>query len=335
MRQRTSPLESSAPGTTNPDPTSPAHKMTIITKSSRPKAAPTQGRLDIRFPQRGLEGVPQDDEWCELVEGDHVSRIRFHDYAHVFSIPGLYDQLFGGAGSETRCVSPQVTAGMLRDQLPLLMLLHGGGGGGGEKRPGRDEGPGPRLRVLDLGAGNGMVGEQVRAVVEGYEGGLLAGSTSIVGLDILPEAKAATERERPGVYDAYVVADITEYVRVPPSDPVEAMHFAQGFNVLTAVSSLAFGGGGVRAFKAAVSLVEEGGLLVFNLKENFFDPLGSEGGGEGAAAGGNGFPGLIKDAVEQDVFSIVARRRYCHRYSVTGQPLYYVAVVAVKQATLR
>lgn len=304
--------------------------MTVITKSYRAPAAPAQERLDIRFPQRGLKGVPQDDEWCELVEGEHVTRIRFHDYAQVYSIPGLYNQLFGGPDSETKCISPQVMAGLLREQLPLVLQKNR------QKFGQRHEGAKQRLRVLDLGAGNGMMGEEIRALARSYDGGsLLAGdSTRIVGLDILPEAKFAAERERPGVYDAYVVADVTEYVKAAPGDPGEAMLFAQGFNVLTSVSSLAFGDGSVRAFKAAVSLVEEGGLLVFNLKENFFDPVDSVNGDEGKATNGNGFSGLIHNAVDRGYLSIVAKRRYCHRYSVTGEPLYYVAVVAVKLTTL-
>lgn len=304
--------------------------MTVITKSYRAPAAPAQERLDIRFPQRGLKGVPQDDEWCELVEGEHVTRIRFHDYAQVYSIPGLYNQLFGGPDSETKCISPQVMAGLLREQLPLVLQNK-------RKVSGRrNEGGKQRLRVLDLGAGNGMMGEEIRSLARSYDGGsILAGdSTRIVGLDILPEAKFAAEYERPGVYDAYVVADITEYVKAAPGDPVEAMLFAQGFNVLTSVSSLAFGDGSVRAFKAAVSLVEEGGLLVFNLKEDFFDPVDSVNGDEGAATNEIGFSGLIHNAVDKDYLSIVAKRRYCHRYSVTGEPLYYVAVVAVKLTTL-
>lgn len=302
--------------------------MTVITKSSsrsRAGAETLQGRLEIRFPQRELKDVPQDEEWCELVKGEHVTRIRFHDYAQVFNIPGLYNQLFGGPDSETKCVSPQVMTTLLRDQLPLL--LHDGQDRGQHECR-------PKLRILDLGAGNGMVGEELRSVIQEYDGGLLADSTSIVGFDILPEAKAATERERPGVYDAYVAADVTAYVKAPPSSPTETMLFAQGFNVLTSVSSLAFGDGSVRAFKAAVSLIEDGGLLVFNLKENFFESVDSDIDGEGDDVGTNGFSGLIKDAVEKEVLSIVARRRYCHRYSVTGEPLYYVAVVAVKHATL-
>lgn len=305
--------------------------MTIITKSYKAPAAPAYGRLDIRFPQRGLKDVPQDDEWCELVEGEHVTRIRFHDYAQVYSIPGLYNQLFGGPDSETKCISPQVMAGLLREQLPLVLQNARQNFG---QRP---EGGKPGLRVLDLGAGNGMMGEEIRSLARSYDGGspLAGDSTRIVGLDILPEAKFAAERERPGVYDGYVAADITEYVKAAPGDPAEAMLFAQGFNVLTSVSSLAFGDGSVRVFKAAVSLVEEGGLLVFNLKEDFFDPVDPVNGDEGAATNGNGFSGLIHNAVDKGYLSIVARRRYCHRYSVTGEPLYYVAVVAVKLTTLR
>ncbi|KAH8787978.1 hypothetical protein F5883DRAFT_657366 [Diaporthe sp. PMI_573] len=303
--------------------------MAIVTKTTTVPAALAQERLDIRFPQRDLKGIAQDDEWCELVEGEHVTPIRFHDYAQVFSIPGLYNQLFGGPDSETRCVSPQVMAGLLHEQLPLVLGNKSGLGrrydGGGSR---------PRLRVLDMGAGNGMMGEEIRSLVRGYaEGGrkVLAerGSTMIVGLDILPEAKEASNRERPGVYDAYVAADITEYVKVSLGDPAEAALFAQGFNVLTSVSALAFGDGSVRAFKAAVSLVDEGGLLVFNLKEDFFDPVEPHDGDDR-----NGFSGLIQTAVETGVLSIVAKRRYCHRYSVTGEPLYYVAVVAVKHAAL-
>lgn len=99
-------------------------------------------------------------------------------------------------------------------------------------------------------------------------------------------------------------------------------------------SLLAFGDGSVRAFKAAVSLVNEGGLLVFNLKEDVFVSLDLVNGFEGAATDGNGFSGLIHNAIDKGYFSIVAKRRYCHRYSVTGEPLYHVAVVAVKNATL-
>lgn len=73
---------------------------------------------------------------------------------------------------------------------------------------------------------------------------------------------------------------------------------------------------------------------MYNPKEDSFAPLNSVGGFEGAAADGNGFSDLIHTAVDKGYLSIVAKRRYCHRYSVTGEPLYNVVVVAVKNATL-
>ncbi len=45
------------------------------------------------------------------------------------------------------------------------------------------------LRVLDLGAGNGVVGEELKK----------RGVSRLVGVDIITEAQAATERDRPGV----------------------------------------------------------------------------------------------------------------------------------------
>lgn len=217
-----------------------------------------QAWLNIRFPQRDQKGVSQNSEWCELVEGDTITRIRFHEHAQVLSRPRLYDQLFGGPDSETRFVSPQVMAGLLREQLPLV--LRGKSNGDGKAQ----------LRVLDLGAGNGMIGEEIRSVVRHHgDNRSLADSTIIVGVDLLPEAKAATDRDRPGVYDVYVVAHIEEYVKLPPSDPIEATLFSQGFNVLTSISALGFGDSTVGAFKASISLLEIGGLVAFNLKKGF------------------------------------------------------------------
>ncbi len=43
---------------------------------------------DIRFPD-AVDGVDQDEEWCEIVVNGEKRQIRFHDYADVFGIPGL------------------------------------------------------------------------------------------------------------------------------------------------------------------------------------------------------------------------------------------------------
>jgi len=57
------------------------------------------------------------------------------------------------------------------------------------------------LRVLDLGAGNGMMGEVLKE---------RHGVARLVGADIIPEARDAAFRDRPDVYDEYFVADFCD-----------------------------------------------------------------------------------------------------------------------------
>jgi predicted TPR repeat methyltransferase len=56
------------------------------------------------------------------------------------------------------------------------------------------------LRVLDLGAGTGVVGELLRGL----------GFDELIGLDALPAARAACRRDRPGVYGEYLVGDLAD-----------------------------------------------------------------------------------------------------------------------------
>lgn len=288
---------------------------------------PTDQILVIRFPQHVDKDkvVAQDDERCEVVDGDKVTTVRFHDYALTFGIPGLYNQLFGGADSETKCISPQVMANLLKEHLHLVL--------NNDAAVPQTAGH-KRLRVLDFGAGNGMIGEEVRLLSSTYEDGALAKSTSVVGFDILPEAKMAAERDRPGVYDAYIVANITEYVESLQPEPDKDCLSA--FNVLVSVSALSFGDASAAALKAAVSLVQNGGLVLFNLKAELLDDEVRGSKDEKMAGRGtdNGFFRLVQQAVADKKLEILARKTYCHRYSVTGKPLYYVAVAAIKHEPL-
>lgn len=284
--------------------------------------------LVIQFPQRNEDEVAQDEEWCEVVNGDVVTRVRFHDYAQTFSIPGLYDQLFGGANSETKCISPQVMAELLKENL------HHVGKHESSVTNGKNA---AKLRVLDFGAGNGMIGEEVRLLVGSHEDKDLAGSTLLVGFDILPEARMATERDRPGVYDAYIVADIRNYIKGPRDEP-ESISLGE-FNVLVSASALAFGDASASAFRAAISLVQNGGLVLFNLKSDLLIhelsyPDASEDKGVGSGSSDTGFSELVQQAVDDGKMKIIARKIYCHRFSVTGKPIFYVAVVAIKHADL-
>jgi len=41
----------------------------------------------IRFPSDSGAELSQDQEWCEVLLDDEWTRIRFHDYGDIYSIP--------------------------------------------------------------------------------------------------------------------------------------------------------------------------------------------------------------------------------------------------------
>src|SRR5947208_15875824 len=114
--------------------------------------------LAVEFPDD--LALDQDHEWCRVTVDGTTRKIRFHDYDEIYSIPGLYEFLFY---EHLECCSPQVVCGLLEDQLTDAGV------------------PTSTLRVLDLGAGNGMVGEELADL----------GAEMITGVDLLPEAAAA------------------------------------------------------------------------------------------------------------------------------------------------
>jgi predicted TPR repeat methyltransferase len=235
------------------------------------------------MPEEGNARISQDREWCEVVVGSHRRRIRFHDYGQIYNIPGLYERLFY---DRLKCCSPTRVVRLLTDVVSDLGIHPGS------------------LKVLDLGAGNGMVGDELRS----------AGVNEIIGLDIIPEAKKAALRDRPGVYQDYLVADMTN---MRPSD--EETLRRQRCNCLSTVAALGFSDVPPAAFAAALSMIETPGLLAFNIKEDFLREEDS-----------TGFTKLIRRLSREEILQIQAYRRYRHRLSMTGRPLYYVAMVARK-----
>ena len=242
---------------------------------------------DIRLPSAGERRFDQDEEWCELVIDGEPRRIRFHDYHEIYAIPGLYERLFYEL---LECDSPRAVADLLGRQLDELR-----------------RGPGT-LRVLEVGAGNGMVGQELDEL----------GVPTIIGVDIIEEAAMAAERDRPGVYDDYLVLDLTA---IPP-DVHESLR-GRGFNCLVTVAALGFGDIPPDAFANAYNLVEPGGLIAFNIKEDFLTD-----------GDGSGFQQLIKRGLADGALEVKAEQRYCHRKSIAGEPLHYVAIVAEKHSDL-
>ena len=238
----------------------------------------------VRFP-KGTR-LSQDAEWCEIRKDGDWQRLRLHDYAAIYQQPGLYEYLFY---ERLRCDSPRRVIGLLREVRADLELAE-------------------PLRALDFGAGNGLVGRELRRI----------GARSVVGVDILPEARAAAERDFPQTYDDYLVADMDR-----PSPQVSRCLNALRPNALACVAALGFGDIPPRAYHRAMSFVMPGGLLAFNIKADFLDPRYT-----------HGFSELMRRMVHGKVARLEASWRYRHRLSTAGEPIYYTAMVVTKLAEI-
>lgn len=238
---------------------------------------------EIRFPPVSKCRVSQDAEWCEIVKDGKPKRIRFHDYDEIYSVPRLYEEIFYEL---LECSSPERVVSLLRTVVAEF-------------------GEDPKdLRVLDVGAGNGIVGEELAEM----------GATPAVGIDIIPEAKEAAQRDRPELYDDYMVVDLTDV-----SEQQEHRLRDHKANCLTTVAALGFGDIPPKAFLQALDVIETPGWVAFNIKEDFlFDDDQS------------GFSQLIETLWREKFLQVHVYRRYRHRLSIAGDPLHYVAIIARK-----
>ena len=257
---------------------------TTLKPQWRRRMAHIQSHVDqIYIPDLDGKTVSQDEEWCYVMVAGKQKRIRFHDYHEIYAIPGLYEKLFY---DRLQCCSPSRVVGLLADVLVEF-----------EEDPGN-------LRVLDLGAGNGMVGDELSA----------RQVQKIVGIDILPEAKEAAYRDRPGIYDNYLVAGVTNL-----AEAEEAYLRRQRFNCLITVATLGFSDIPPDALLQALDLVDTPSWVALTIKEDFL-----------RGQDDSGFAALIGQLSSDEIIQIQAYRRFRHRLSITGQPLYYVAMVARK-----
>jgi SAM-dependent methyltransferase len=241
----------------------------------------------VTFPEAKDSASSQDEECC-IVEVDGVKQnLRFHDYHEIYRIPGLYEYLFC---DKLGCVSPEVVTNLLRDEVA------------------ESSGSFSELSILEIGAGNGIVGELLKK----------QGANTIVGIDIVPEAAEATSRDRPSVYDNYYVADLEDL-----SPDMRNKLEAKGFNCLVTVGALGFGDIPPKAFATGYSFIAQEGWIAFNIKADFL-----------AESDKTGFSGLIRKMVEGDILEVEVKHRYHHRFSVDGRPLHYVGIVARKKAAI-
>lgn len=241
-------------------------------------------RYVIRLPRSASNSLDQDEAYFFLEEGGKKRRIRFHDYGAIYDRPGLYEQIFY---DRLKCTSPTRMAQWLSRATAEA----------GE--------PMQTLRVLDLGAGNGMMGEAL----------LKYGVARMVGVDILPEAKMAAERDRPGIYDAYYVEDFTAL-----DSAVEQELAEWNFDCLTTVAALGFGDIPPKAFTTAFNLVRDAGWICLNIKATFLSESDQ-----------SGFSTLVRRLLLTESLELHRMVRYRHRYSIDGVPLIYFGIIGRKR----
>lgn len=243
-------------------------------------------KLDVSLP-RETSGLSQDEEYCLVRMNGTERKIRFHDYSEIYEIPGLYEHIFY---EKLRCTSPEVVTSLLADAVEET-----------------DESVSD-LVVLDLGAGNGMVGE---ALVD-------KGVDTVIGVDIIEEAAEAALRDRPQVYDDYFVEDFCDIDR-----GVEQQLKQADPNCLVCVAALGFDDIPAPAFANGFNLVEDDGWVAFNIKEEFVNN-GLE----------SDFSHLIRQIIEDGTFELVAEELYRHRLAIDGSPLNYLAMVGKKHSDI-
>ncbi len=242
--------------------------------------------LELAMPTPGY-GLEQDEEWVVVHTGGKWRKVRLHDSNDVFAIPGLYEKW---VYEILECTSPRKVRQLLHKALKTAKVD-------------------PKtLNVLDLGAGNGCVAEELRHM----------GARNFIGVDIFEEAAAAAERDRPGLYREFVVGDLTD-----SDSPAIRILDESSFNCLTCVAALGFGDIPPEVFAAAFNRIDDEGWVAFTIKTDFIDDRDK-----------SGFSALIRRMMAENVLELAERESYTHRISTEGDQLQYDAFIGRKRSAI-
>lgn len=242
-----------------------------------------QNRHRIQFPKLEATNLNQDQAFFYLQDKSGNRKIRFHDYNEIYQVPGLYEQVFY---DRLKCSSPTKVASILESAVAQTNDNF------------------TELRVLDLGAGNGMMGEELKK----------RGVSRLIGVDIIPDAYEATVRDRPGIYDAYYISDFTN-MDVDNREDILSWQC----DCMVTVAALGFGDIPTRAFINAFNIINKQGWVALNIKETFLDNSDK-----------TGFSTTIRELIFSEFLDIYYIERYRHRLSIEGEPLFYFAIVGRK-----
>ncbi len=234
--------------------------------------------IEIEIPS-DINTLDQNEEFF-ILKGEKDEKIQFHDYKRIYQTQGLYEAIFH---QKLKCQSPTVIKDLLYQNMD---------------QESKDD-----LKILDFGAGNGLVAKALSS--EDPE--------IIVGVDIIEEAKSAALRDRGEIYTDYIVTDLAE-----AEDKVMEKLEGFDFNTLVTVAALGFDHIPPESFINAFNLIEKNGWIAFNIRDRFLTNEDE-----------SGFNDTLQ-WIENDFIEFVDEKNYVHRYSGSGDPINYTAMIGRK-----
>ena len=237
----------------------------------------------VRFEEP--ETSRQSDEFFIATVAGAERRYNIHDYDTLYAVPWLYDiALYHGL----ECRTPTEMATAID-------------GVWAEAQVDRSA-----LRVLELGAGSGAFGHELRRL----------GIGRLEAIDISVQAELAAQRDRAGLYDAYHVDDLTRL-----QDDVRSALLATKFNVVAMASATGWGNHiPVEGFERAFEFLQPGGWFIFHVKPNDPDPECIE------------LCRWIEGKFADGALRQSYRASHFHRRSSNGQDIFYDVVIGTKRA---
>jgi hypothetical protein len=175
----------------------------------------------------------------------------------------------------------------------------------------------PNLRILDAGAGNGIVGAELKSQFE-------SNISLLIGTDILVAARSAALRDRPKVYDDYILANLID----PSIEEDAAIRSYRDFDIAVVCAALgpASDDMPIEALLGSLRYVKKGGLVAVTVNEYW---VKNDHPTEGAW-------GMFLQIVEQgentkwEGMSMIKKERYKHRVNVQGHWIWYLGIVFEK-----
>ncbi|MEL6316754.1 MAG: methyltransferase domain-containing protein, partial [Pseudomonadota bacterium] len=226
----------------------------------------------------------QSDEFFFAKIGGEDVRFNIHDYDSLYQHAWLYDIVlykYLKCGTPSEIVSAMTEVWSSHDIDPSS------------------------IRMLEIGAGSGPFGQELKETVKvGH----------LVGLDISPHARTAALRDRPTIYDDYLVADLTA-LEAPDRDRLATAQL----NCVGVASATGWGNHiPVAGFQSAFEMLPSGGWFIFHVKPNDPDPECIE------------LCNWVETKAANGEMDQKYRRSHFHRNRSDGETIYYDVVIGRK-----